>query len=109
MRNGMKQLGLGLGVLFALGTSSAALAFPPQCDTVCSCSSTCTQTCYEGTLPSNCGAGWTCGCAGVKDAAQASLSQVSTTQKDQEPQQSQELKDAQEQQDASQDVCKAPA
>lgn len=94
MRNAMKQLGMGFGVLFALGASSAALAYPPQCFDICSCSSSCTKTCYDGTYPTNCGDS-----AGIcidycrGSAPEASVSQTSSTQ------------DEQKQQDASQDVC----
>lgn len=94
MRNAMKQLGLGLGVLFALGTSSAALAYPPQCMDTCSCRSSCSSNCYEGTHLTTCGAsGELCVDVCRSSAPQASASQSSSTQ------------DEQKQQDASQDVC----
>jgi hypothetical protein len=94
MRNAMKQLGKGLGVLFALGTSSAALAYPPQCFDVCSCSSSCTKICYDGTYPTNCGDGGYSVCI---DYCRSSAPQASAS-----PSSSQ---DEQEQQDASQNVC----
>lgn len=92
MRNAMKQLGRGLGFLFALGTSSAALAYPPQCFDVCSCATSCAKICYQGTAPTTC-ADEICVdyCRG--SAPQASVSQSASTQDDQE------------QQDVSQDVC----
>lgn len=94
MRNAMKQLGMGLGVLFALGTSSAALAYPPQCMDVCSCSSSCAAPCYQGTFRTTC-SDEICKdyCRGSAPLASVSQSQSSSTQ------------DEQEQQDASQDVC----
>jgi hypothetical protein len=94
MRNAMKQLGMGLGVLFSLGSASVALAYPPQCYDVCSCTSSCTKSCYEGTYPTNCGdSAALCIDYCRSSAPQASVSQSSSTQ------------DEQEQQDASQDVC----
>jgi hypothetical protein len=92
MRNAMKQLGMGLGFLFTLGTSSAALAYPPQCYDICSCSSSCITTCYQGTARSTCADEICVDYCGAS-APRASVSQSSSTQ------------DEQEQQDASQDVC----
>ncbi|MFL5354185.1 hypothetical protein [Archangium sp.] len=92
MRNAMKQLGMGLGVLFSLGSASVALAYPPQCYDVCSCNSSCTATCYQGTFRTTC-SDEICVDYCRASAPQASVSQSSSTQ------------DEQEQQDASQDVC----
>ena len=92
MRNWMKQLGTGLGFAFTLGVSATALAYPPQCMDTCSCSSLCTQPCYEGTHRTTC-ADEICGGCMASDP-QASLTQ--------QPQTTQE---AQKQHDASQDVC----
>lgn len=93
MRNWMKQFGIGVSLLFTLGVSSTAMAYPPQCMDVCSCASSCAQPCYYGTKRFTC-ADEICECAGKVSSPQAS-----STQKQQEQQESQE------QQDASQNVC----
>lgn len=90
MHKWMKQLGTGL--VFTLGISSTALAYPPQCMDVCSCSSLCTQPCYEGTHRTTC-ADDICGGCLAKDT-QASLTPQSQTEQE-----------AQSPRDASQDVC----
>ncbi len=92
MRNWMKQLGTGLGLLFTLGIASTALAYPPQCMDVCSCDSSCAASCYEGTYRTTC-SDWIC-----VDYCRATSPQASTEQQD-----------AQEQQDASEDVCSEQA
>ncbi|WNG26149.1 hypothetical protein F0U62_20570 [Cystobacter fuscus] len=96
MRNWMKQLGTSLGLLMTVGTASTALAYPPQCMDVCSCSSSCASPCYEGTFRSTC-SDWICG-----DYCRAPVTQATVTQ---EQQDAQEQQDTQEQQDASGDVC----
>jgi len=95
MRNGMKQLGMGLGLFLSLGTSSAALAYPPQCMDVCSCSSSCAAPCYQGTFRSTC-ADEICVDYCRSNDIQASVSQAPSTEGAQ---------DTQEPRDASQDVC----
>lgn len=97
MRNWMKQLGTGLGLLFTVGTASTALAYPPQCMDVCSCISSCAAPCYEGTSYRTTCSEWLCvdNCRAISPLASTSSSQ--------------EQKDAQEQQDASEDVCSEQA
>ncbi|PTL76492.1 hypothetical protein [Vitiosangium sp. GDMCC 1.1324] len=96
MRHWMKQLGTGIGLIFTLGVSSTALAYPPQCTDECSCESSCDDPCYTGTKRSTCNAIRVClnYCGARNGDPQASLTQDAQGQQD-----------AQEQQDGSQDVC----
>ncbi|PTL79764.1 hypothetical protein [Vitiosangium sp. GDMCC 1.1324] len=96
MRNVMKQLGMGLGLLFSMGTASTALAYPPQCMDICSCASSCTAPCYQGTFRT------TCSDEICKDYCRGTAPQASLSS-------TQEQKDAQEQQDASENVCSEQA
>jgi hypothetical protein len=90
MRNLMMQLGTGLSLVFALGSPSTALAYPPQCMDLCSCASSCTKSCYQGTFHT------TCADEICVDYCRGSDTQASVTEEQQE---------SQVQQDAEQDVC----
>jgi hypothetical protein len=82
MRNWMKQLGASVSLVFTLGVSSTALAYPPQCS--------CSTPCYYGTKRFSC-ADEICA-----DQCRVGSTQASLTQEQQKPQ---------EQQDASRNMC----
>jgi hypothetical protein len=42
----MKQLGMSVSLVLAVGAPSTALAYPPQCYEVCSCEYSCEEPCY---------------------------------------------------------------
>lgn len=84
MYNWIRQL----GIVFALGISSPALAYPPQCNDVCKCSSSCAKGCSIGTYPTTCAEWEVCVDECRHSTPEASLSP-----------------EAQEQQDVSRDVC----
>jgi hypothetical protein len=88
MRNWMKQLGTSLGLVFTLGVSSTALAYPPQCPDVCGCADSCGKICYMSTHPTTCAEWEVC-----VDYCRSSAPQASLTP------------EAKKQQDASQNVC----
>jgi hypothetical protein len=90
MRNWMKQFGASVSLVFTLGVSSTALAYPPQCMDVCTCQSSCAAPCYYGTKRFSCA-----------DEICADQCRVGSTQATLTPEQQK----SQEQQDASQNVC----
>lgn len=92
MRNWMKQLGVSVSLVFTLGVSSTALAYPPQCTDVCSCQSSCSTPCYYGTVRFSC-AEEIC-----VDLCKGRSTQASLTQEQEEQQ-------PKEHQDASRNVC----
>ncbi|WNG34060.1 hypothetical protein F0U61_10755 [Archangium violaceum] len=82
MRNWTKQLGVAFSLVFALGGSSTALAYPPQCMDVCSCEDLCTSPCYEGTYRTTC-SDYIC-----RDYCRSSDTQASLTEEAREQQES---------------------
>ncbi|QSQ25509.1 hypothetical protein JY651_11490 [Pyxidicoccus parkwayensis] len=99
MRKLLTQLGAGLGLIFAVGGPSTALAYPPQCMDiyVCDCLTPCDSPCYQGTHRTTCGNAYEL----CEDNCRGSDTQASVSQEQQ----------SQAQQDAEQDVCteQAPA
>jgi hypothetical protein len=90
MRNWMKQLGMIVSLVFAVGGPSTALAYPPQCEEVCACDDNCDKPCYYFNYYRT-----TCGAYGAScvDNCRGSNTQASVSQEPQEQQEAQQAED----------------